>query len=645
MLDVQGISFRAGDRWLLRDVTFTVRPGERAGLVGPNGAGKTTLLRILAGEVEPEAGRVLRPAGVRLGYLAQEVAAGSRRTVWEAAAAAFEDLRRAASELQRVHAALEGAGPEERAALVRRQGVLSARLEAAGYYRVEAEVGRVLSGLGFREADFHRPLSEFSGGWLMRAELARLLLTRPGFLLLDEPTNHLDLDSLLWLEDWLAGQGCGLVAVSHDQAFLDRVAGKILELEAGRIVVYPGNFSAWIEARRRRAEQAEAARRAHEARVRETERFVERFRAKATKARQVQSRIRMLERMGEGPEAPPAEGPAVRFRFPAAARCARRVLEAEGLEKRYGGRQILGGVDLYVDRGDRVAVVGPNGAGKSTLLRLLAGLESPDAGRVRLGAGVAPACFAQHQVLALDGGATVLGAVADVADRHPPQVVRDLLGAFLFRGDDVEKRVSVLSGGEKSRLALVRLLLSPANLLLLDEPTNHLDIPSKAVLKAALAGWDGTFVVVSHDRAFLDGLVTRVWDVRGGRVDELPGGLAEAVTRGRAAAPGPAGPGKAAAAGNRKALRRAAAEARRALARRAAPLRGRVAELEALIQAAEAEKAGLEARLADPGLYRDGAAAREAQRAYDAVRRRLEGHYRDWESAMEALEALEAEAG
>ena len=669
MLSVNDIKCSFGARTLFENVSFTLNPGDRAGLVGPNGAGKTTLLRIIAGLVEPDQGRLAKPADTLIGYLPQELSADEfSGTVWDEAYRAFEHVQSKADELDRVHEELAGINGDEKRLhkLLEKQHELSAFLEQAGFHQQEARTGRVLAGLGFSEEDFHRPLSEFSGGWKMRACLARLLLSSPDVLLLDEPTNHLDIDSVTWLEEWLMNQKGALLLVSHDELFLNRLSMRIISLENSTAVTYTGNYHDYVEQSRERRRHLEAQEKTRQAKLRETERFIERFRAKATKARQVQSRIKMLER--ERRETARDEPDrSVRFRFPEPERSGRDVITAQGLSKSYVRKvksgesehfEVFRDLSFRVERGDHVAVVGPNGSGKSTLAKIIAGVIQPDSGSVERGHNVTVSYFGQHQASELPQEATVLETMGQVPGGEVVQRVRDLLGAFLFHGDMVNSRVKFLSGGEKSRLALARMLLNPANLLVLDEPTNHLDIASKKVLKDALASFAGSFIIVSHDRAFMQGIISRVWEMRSGGLTDHIGGIDEyletAAAR-KAADEHAAGDTTAASCEGRdsgspgtgrkrisaRELRRQAAKEREFLRERLGPLQEKVREAEAAVQSLEEQKEELEALLADPAVHSDGPRMKELNLEYRNVTQRIDEMYVLWEKAEEEFSAAQ----
>ncbi|MGA9116526.1 MAG: ABC-F family ATP-binding cassette domain-containing protein [Bacteroidota bacterium] len=639
------ISLAFGEQELFREVSFRIGPHDRIGLVGSNGAGKSTLLRILLGEIRPDGGEIARARGVSAGYLPQEGLRTEGRTLYAEAESVFGDVLQTQTRQEEVRRGLEEleVGSGEHSELLEIYGELQHKLEDADVFRMKSKIEKVLLGLGFSPADMRRQTGEFSGGWQMRIALARLLLTQPSLLLLDEPTNHLDLDSLQWLEEYLASYEGAVIIVSHDRRFLDTMTVRTLELSLGRLTDYAGNLSASLAEKARRHEQQAAAFRNQQEKIRQTERFIERFRYKATKARQVQSRIKMLEKMD--PVEVEDEESEIHFTFPPAPRSGRTVLELAGICKSYGSLTLFRDLDFSVERGDRIAFVGVNGAGKSTLARILAGLEPADAGRRTEGPNAVLAYFAQDQADALDPSLDVLGTVDAVATGEIRRRLRSLLGSFLFRGDDVFKNVGVLSGGEKSRLALARMLLRPSNLLVMDEPTNHLDLRSKTVLQEALKAYDGSFVIVSHDRDFLEPLVTRVVEFAGGVLRAYPGSLEEYLLRKREAAPGPA-PGMGKPAGEPSQARdrkRLEAEERQWRYRRTRPVAEQIARTEALIEAREREKAEVEERMADPGFYRLGEQVREITSRYEALRRELDDAYHRWNGQVKELERLQAE--
>ncbi len=645
MLSLHQVEKRAGGRLLYEGVSLRIARGERWGLVGPNGSGKTTLLRILTGEEEVDAGRVARRRDLTLGYLRQEaVGAADETPLLVHTTGSRGEVAEVEAALAEVEARLAGGGSrEELAAWAEEQGRLFERFQALGGFDLEARAEAILHGLGFRQADLPRPIRTLSGGWRMRAELARLLLAAPDLLLLDEPTNHLDLASVEWLEGYLKGFPGAILLISHDRTFLNHLVTKVASVEGGTVVTYRGNYDAFEHQQaERRALQAQAAAN-QERQIRDTERFIARFRSQANKARQVQSRIKQLARM-ERIEVE-QEGAAVHIRFPQPPRAGRVVVELDGVDKGYGETAVYRDLSLTLQRGERIALAGPNGAGKSTLLKLLAGVELPDRGEVRLGSNVRRAYFSQHSADTLHDERTLLEEVRAVAHDRTTTELRALLGRFLFPGDAVEKRVGVLSGGERSRLALARLLVHPPNLLLLDEPTNHLDMAAREALAAALEEYTGTVVLITHDRHLLQQVAREILvverDPEGhepATVTLFPGDYA-AYQRGRVeAARSPARPKGTKPSGrrrNREAQRRAKAEVNR--------LKREVGELEQALEAVMEEQSALTERLADPDLYHNDATLfDETVRRHQEVERHSAELTERWEARLAALEAAEA---
>jgi ATP-binding cassette, subfamily F, member 3 len=689
MISLDAVSKGYGGQELLRGMSWRIGRGERIGLVGPNGAGKTTLCRILAGVEEPDAGRVHQDSGVTVGYLPQEVTGGEDRTVLAEALSGFDEVWRLEAQLESLAARM--AGPDASPGLTDTYGEVQHRFEALGGYRLEAEAKIILDGLGFGADAIHRPLAEFSGGWRMRAALARLLLLRPDLLLLDEPTNHLDLESLAWLENFLAAYEGTVVIVSHDRYFLNRMVTDIADLSGGGVTLYHGDYDHFLIEREARQALLEAQARNQAKRVAEIERFIERFRYKASKARQVQSRVKMLDRM----ERIETEAAArrIHFSFPQPPRTGRLVARLTGVYKAYGDNVVYAGMDFQVERGDRVALVGINGAGKSTLLKMLAGALDFDAGERLLGSHVEVQYYAQHQLDALDPSRTVLEELEHAAPAAQISRLRTILGSFLFSGDTVEKKVAVLSGGEKARLALAKMLARPAALLCMDEPTNHLDLASKEVLEEALSGFTGTIVFISHDRYFINRIATQVVEVARvhltthlGTYDDY---LAHKSTpaaatppdKRRLSAPEPAigrrltaprpstapkrpSAGEASVRGRSResadggsagaisgppgmnSLKKETKDSKsrnKALDREIKAIKVRLGAVEAQIQELEARQQEIGLALADPDLYRDGQKAREIAQSRKETEERVAWLMKEWEELSLRLSTVAGE--
>ena len=643
MISVSNISLQFGGKPLFEEISFRIGPRDRIGLVGSNGAGKTTLLKILVGQQSPDRGEVAKARYVTVGYLPQEGMTAEGRTLYAEVESVFGDILETQQRLEEIHGQMGEVteGSEEYHELMDLSGELQHKLEASDAFRMKSEIEKVLMGLGFAVRDFGRQTEEFSGGWQMRIALAKLLLQQPSLLLLDEPTNHLDLDSLRWLEDYLRVYEGAVTIVSHDRRFLDNMTTTTYELSLGALTEYHGNYSTYLVEREARKEQLLAAYRNQQQQIKQTERFIERFRYKATKARQVQSRIKQLEKL-DRIELEDEED-TIRFIFPPAPPSGRVVIELNDIHKKYGDLTVFDGVSFDIERGDRIAFVGVNGAGKSTLARIIAGTEPFAEGERKVGYHVAISYFAQHQAEELDPSKEVLQTLDDVATGEVRKHLRSLLGSFLFSGDDVFKRVAVLSGGEKSRLALAKMLLQPVNLIVLDEPTNHLDMRSKAVLQEALEAFGGSFVIVSHDRDFLDPLVTKVMEFHQGRLKQYLGNVSEYIEAKEREAEQRAGP----AAGERpssvqteKERKRVEAELRQQRYERTKPVRDAIAKLEQSIEEQERRKAELEHQLADPELYKQGERVREIREEHRAVETELAYAYDRWTTLSNELEQL-----
>ena len=503
---------------VLKDVTWEVKTGDRIGLVGVNGAGKSTQLKIIMGEVEPTAGEIIRPTSLHIGYLTQEFEVDPRRTVREEFWTVFKEANQVHHQLIEIPQQMEKADPEELDRLIHQLDRLQRQFEALDGYGLEARIEKILPEMGFTIDDGDRLVSSFSGGWQMRMSLGKILLQTPDILLLDEPTNHLDLETIEWLEKFLKDLTTPMVIVSHDREFLDRLCTKIVETERGVSTTYLGNYSAYLQ---QKYEQQSAQLSAYERQQKELEKqqvFVDRFRASATRSTQAKSREKHLEKV-EKIEAPIADVRTLKFQFPPAVRSGREVVTIKNLVHIYDDKILFLGANLEIERGDRVAFLGPNGAGKSTLLRLIVGLEAPTEGSIKIGKhNVIPSYFEQNQAEALDLTKTVLNTIHDEVPDWKDVEVRSLLGRFLFSGETVLKKVESLSGGEKARLALAKMLLAPANLLILDEPTNHLDIPAKEMLESALKVYEGTVLIVSHDRYFISQVANKIVEIRDGEL-------------------------------------------------------------------------------------------------------------------------------
>jgi ATP-binding cassette subfamily F protein 3 len=652
VIQLSGLTKAFGERILLDDVTWQVDDRDRVGLCGPNGAGKTTLLRILAGLDEPDRGGVIKPAATTVGYLPQDGLGHAGRTLIDEVSRAFEPLLDARSEIDRIEQAL--ADPElpdgEHEALLVRYHDLTEFFRREEGHSIELRVTQVLDGLGFLRSDFGKLTETFSGGWQMRIALAKLLLGRPTLLLLDEPTNHLDLDARNWLESYLNAYPHAVILVSHDRFFLDAVVTKIGDLSLRTITDYVGTYSKYLVERDARLERLRRAKHEQDEEIARMRAFIDRFRYQATKAAQVQSRIKMLDKVV--PIEVPPERKRVHFTFPSCPKSGRAVLDLAGVGKTYDDKVVLNNVTLHVERGDRIALVAPNGAGKSTLMRLLSGEEAPDRGERREGHQVVMQYFAQDEANRLAPTRTVYETLEADSPVGMVPVIRNILGGFLFSGDDIYKKAAVLSGGERTRLAVARMLLKPANTLLLDEPTNHLDLDSKDVLLDALVDFGGTLIFVSHDRYFVDRLATKIIAVSQGGIEVYPGTYAEYLwsKAQRAAAPVPApAPRRVAPAPSRekaaettappvaapttpKASHKAAtAESRKH--RKAAETRDRrVLDLETRIAEKEQQVRELETKMAAPDFYEDRAQAEAALRRHQSLMWDVGDLMNQWES-------------
>ncbi len=641
LLHVDDIGRQIGGRTLYQGVQFQVRARDRVGLVGPNGAGKSTLLRGLA-ELEPQDnGHVSKPRGVRVALLRQEMDPGVELAVHAEVASALREIAEAETEVQEVESEIARRGTVS-AELADRYDQAQAHFRTLGGFERDARVAEVLAGLGFDDEARKQPVRSFSGGWLMRIELAKLLLSGPDVLLLDEPTNHLDLPAIEWFEETLAEFRGGIIIVSHDRSFLRRHVNRVAELDGhGRFTFYDVDYDRYLESREQRRTLQQAEQQRQDRKIAHMEKFVERFGAKATKARQAQSRKKALERM-KPIAVEPEKKRRMKIRIPEPVRSGDRVLTLEEIHKSYDEQKVYCGASLSLKRGDRVALAGPNGAGKSTLLRVAAGLLDIDSGNRELGHNVEVAFFGQHQWQELAPRRTVLEELEAGAQLDDGSRLRSHLGAFLFSGDDIKKRVSVLSGGEKARLALAKMLLRPRNFLILDEPTNHLDIESREVLEEALAGFAGTLLFVSHDRTFINSLATRVIDVNEGILEAFTGNYDDFVRQksNRNPAATPDAPTEDRSGAPRKQVRRHEDRLRRKSRERT--LR-RIERLEATILEHEELRESLTWKVGAPDAYRDPERLRSLEQERTTTEEKIASLYADWEQLADELEQLSEE--
>jgi ATP-binding cassette subfamily F protein 3 len=647
MIYLQNLHKQFGKKIIFRDVSFHLRPGEKVGLVGDNGMGKTTLFKVIASQEPLDGGEVILRKGARAGWLEQEIAS-SGESILDRVVTGDGHFATVCQGMERLKND-EATHRERPEAWAARYGDLQHEFERLGGYEREPRAKSILTGLGFKPGQWQKPLEEFSGGWRMRVELARLLLEKPDVLLLDEPTNHLDLKSVVWLEAFLKSYEGGLLLISHDRRFLNNIVSRIAELDRGALTTYTGDYDAFEKQKEERELQRAAEAKNQQRRIDEVERFIERFRAKNTKATQVQSRIKMLDKMERVETA--TRSKSVHFRFPQPARTGRMVIELAGVDKSYGPVTVYRDFSVRLERGWKVALVGENGAGKSTLLKLMAGTLAADRGEVRLGANVTRAYYAQHHSESLNPAHNVFESLDEVAGHLLRTAKHNILGAFLFSGDDVTKKVSVLSGGERSRLALARMLASSASLLLLDEPTNHLDMRTAEFLAAALADYEGSLCTISHDRYFLDNIINRVWEVQGGRLVEYLGNYSEyeeAKAKEAAALAAPAAnPDKGAQAKEERERKRREAQERNERHRKLKPLKQELEKVETALERVMGDKAACEMELADPSIHQAGEKTRllktlERQKQLADEENRLIGEWDRLSLSIDAYSSQEA---
>jgi len=645
MIHINNLRKQFGPQVIFENASAHIKPNERLGLAGPNGAGKTTLLRLIIGDEHADGGEIVITRGARVGYLRQEVWENPERSILAETLFGYPELQEMEQQLNEMEKHL---GANHDARLLKQYGDLRHEFEAKGGYEVEPQAKAILSGMGFRPEQLLLPLRLFSGGWMMRVILARLLLSKPNLLLLDEPTNHLDLEAVVWLEGLLLNYPGSIVLISHDQVFMNRIVQRVLEISQKRFVSYTGSFESYLQQKEVRQEQQEAAFKNQQKQIEQTEEFIERFRYKATKARQVQSRIKMLEKM-ERVEVEKTASKSMRFRFPQPERSGQEVVRLIKVNKRYGEKVVYENLDFLLQRGEKVALVGPNGAGKSTLIKIIAGATEIQTGQILFGHNVTVDYYAQHQLEVLNPSARVLDELLAVAGHLLPEQARTLLGAFLFHGDDVFKNVAVLSGGEKARLALARLLSHPANLLVMDEPTNHLDIASCAVLEKAMRDYEGTMIFISHDRHFINRIADCIVEIRDGRLRSFPGNYNDYMEKkiAQAQTPAPAASVNLQATNSgaisKKEDRRQRAERLQEKQRVLRPLKDKIVELEAEIAALESEKAQLLDDICNPEIIVDQKIYPQKVKRNAKVERQLGEALAEWEKVWQRLAEVEAQ--
>ena len=641
MITVGNLSVLFGGMPLFEDISFMIQSRDRVGLTGKNGAGKSTLLKIIARQQEPTKGTVSFPNGYRIGYLPQEMKHNSGTTIFEEARTAFAEVLRLEEEIAALSNQLETRTDyesDEYHQVIERLNESGQRLSLLGSGSVDGETEKVLLGLGFRSTDMNRQMDEFSGGWKMRVELAKILLQSPDAVLLDEPTNHLDIEAIQWLEGFLSGYPGAVILVSHDRAFLDAVTNRTIEITVGTIEDYKASYSKYVELRKERRELQMAAYLNQKKMIEDTEKFIDRFRYKASKAVQVQSRIKQLDKV-DRIEVEEEDTAAIHFRFPSAPRSGKVVITAEGVRKSFGEKVVLSKLDFMVERGDKIAFVGRNGEGKTTLSKIITGKLEHE-GAISLGHNVQLGYFAQNQADTLDPSLTVMETLEQVAGGTTTQQIRNILGAFLFGGEAVDKRVKVLSGGEKGRLAIARLLMQPVNLLVLDEPTNHLDMRSKDILKESLKQYDGTLILVSHDREFLDGLCNKVFEFKNGSVREFPGGIFDFLQSRKLETLKQLEQNKQASKKPDAPVIEQKKQVNPEIEKQKKQLQTKIRNSEERIAQLESELEVVEAALADPETYADAKKSSDLLARHVTMKNELETAMQSWEAQVLQLESL-----
>lgn len=649
MLGINNIKLQYNERLLFRGISFLINPSEKIGLVGSNGAGKSTLLKIIAGEIQADEGNISKPKEFSLGYLAQELPFNEGKTIYEEAESALSELKDLEEKIDHINHQLATRTDYESNSyleLIEDLNHCTERFSLIGGYTYHADLEKILKGLGFTNEDFTRPTSEYSGGWRMRVELAKLLIQKHDLLLLDEPTNHLDINSIIWLEEFLKDYDSSILMVSHDRAFLDGVTNRTVEVVHGKMYDYPVSYTKFVNLRAERREQQQQAQKNQEKEVKHTEQLIEKFRYKASKASFAQNLIKKLDKM-DRIEIDDDDQRKMNFRFPPAPRSGKVVLKAEKLGKYYGEKKIFENVDLELERQDRLAFLGQNGQGKSTLVKIIVEKLQHE-GKLEIGHNVEIGYYAQEQAKTLDGDKTLLATIEDEAPEELRKRARDLLGTFMFSGEDVDKKVKVLSGGEKGRLALCKLLLKPYNLLVMDEPTNHLDMKSKEMLKQALINYDGTLLIVSHDRHFLQGLTDKIYEFRDNKVRPFIGSIEEYLESRKLDDFRQLEQRQAQKIEKIKAEEKSSGltyKEKKALEKDLRKAKNKIERIETGIQELEAEIEKTDAQLNDPVQFKELSAQEGFYDKYEAKKNDLALLMQDWEKAHSVLEELNQKSG
>jgi len=642
MVHIKTISKSYGEKVLFSDVNFFINPDDRIGLVGSNGSGKSTLLKIISGFDFPTSGEIQKANDVKIEYLAQEIDFFSNNTLFAEASETFNEIHELKRQIDSIHERLMKEPSNEK--LIDNLGHLESRYQHLDAYNLNYRVARVLNGLGFKESDFQRTVDEFSGGWKMRILLAKMLLKEPSLLLLDEPTNHLDLDSLEWLEEYLRSFKGGVVIVSHDKTFLDNLTNRTIEISSGKVSDYKGNYNFFVTESEKRRDNLIATLRNQQDKIKQTQRFIERFRYKSSKARQVQSRIKMLEKM-DIVEIDEQEDK-IDFFFPESHPSGKIIATLQGVSKRFGEITVLDNIDLTIERGDKIALLGPNGTGKSTLLKILADVHGSFDGSLTFGHNVLKSYFAQEQSQELDKSKTIYQTIEEVASGEIRKMIRTLLGSFLFSGDEIFKEIGVLSGGEKSRVALAKMLLSPSNFLILDEPTNHLDISSKDILKNALRDFSGSILIASHDRDFLNPIINKVLEIENKKIKLFSGNIDDYLymKKNYAQQSSTISTEKENSSKNIlsiKEKKKLEAEIRQKKYSLTKPLREKIHSLEKEIEKIEASIIELETEMSHPDYFKNSERVKTAAKSYESYKNKLNDLYSNWEKYHDEVMEIE----